>query len=77
MNDISLWVLDTHVDIAARPNVIVISNNIEGDVKTNGIRPRIIDLIFTLYGLSARGYYAFLVQPNQLAPELSQTSEWS
>ncbi|CAL9235828.1 unnamed protein product, partial [Arabidopsis halleri] len=45
------------------------------DVKTYGI-PRVIDLIFTLEWLFATGYNAFLVQPNLLAPEISQTSEW-
>lgn len=76
LHDISLWAIDTPVAYPAPSNVIVISNNIQGDdVKTDGI-PRVIDLIFTLEGLYSRGYNAFLVQPNLLAPEMSQTSEW-
>ncbi|KAG7569446.1 NYN domain limkain-b1-type [Arabidopsis thaliana x Arabidopsis arenosa] len=76
INDIRLWIIDSPVDGTAPSNVIVISNNIQGDdVETYGI-PRVIDLIYPLKCLYARGYNAFLVQPNLLAPEISQTSEW-
>ncbi|CAL9235840.1 unnamed protein product [Arabidopsis halleri] len=67
IHDIQLWEIDTlPLRYSTESNVIVISNNIPGD----------IDFIECLKCSASRGYNNLLVQPNESAPEKPETSEW-
>ncbi|XP_010510002.1 PREDICTED: uncharacterized protein LOC104786330 [Camelina sativa] len=68
LHDTQLWELDSPLDCRKQSNVIVISNDIssQGDC----------DFHNRLKFMSGRGYYAFLVQPVDIAQEKLTAPDW-